>query len=89
MGQNYNLNSTFGYNVTQRTAQKQPEAQRTNSIDTTISSLIDSFSSFSPEKERVYSGDVAKEINMYTRQAKIVGMNLRNAEDKRRFDVNM
>ena len=91
MGQNYNLNSTFGLNVNPRSNQQsKPETkQPTINIDSTISNLFDSITNFSPEVEKVYSGDVEKEINMYSRQAMIVGMNLKNAEVKRSFDMNI
>ena len=90
MGQNYNLNSTFGLNVTPRNPQQQkPEVKQKTNIESTIGNLFDSFTSFSPEAEKVYTGDVEKQINMYSRQAMIVGMNLRNAEEKRHFDVNI
>lgn len=90
MGQNYNLNSTFGLNVAQqRTKQAKPEVTKKINIETTIGNLFDSITSFSPDKEKVYNGDVEKQINMYSRQAMIVGMNLRNAEVKRHFDTSI
>ena len=90
MAQNYNLNSTFGFNVTTRQKQqtKQEKTQKIN-LDATIGNLFDSITSFSPEAEKVYTGDVEKQINMYSRQAMIVGMNLRNAEEQRHFDMNI
>ena len=39
--------------------------------------------------EDVFNGTVEKQINMYSRQAMIVGMNLRAGETKREFDVNI
>ena len=90
MGQNYNLNSTFGLDVTPRSPkQPKPEVKQKTNIESTLGNLFDSFTSFSPEAEKVYTGDVEKQINMYSRQAMIVGMNLRNAETKRHFDVNI
>lgn len=91
MGQNYNLNSSFGFNVTQQRTKQQakPETTPKVNLETTIGNLFDSITSFSPDKEKVYNGDVEKQINMYSRQAMIVGMNLRNAEVKRHFDMNI
>ncbi len=89
MGQNYNLNSTFGMNVSSRNTRVKPEKTQKTNIESTIGDLLDNFVSFSPETEKVYNGDVEKQINMYSRQAMIVGMNLRNAEVKRNFDVNI
>ena len=91
MAQNYNLNSSFGFNVTARPKQqtKQQEAPQKINLETTIGNLFDSITSFSPEAEKVYNGDVEKQINMYSRQAMIVGMNLRNAEEHRNFDMNI
>ena len=39
--------------------------------------------------ENVFSGNVENQINMYSRQAMIIGMNLKAAEPKRNFDVNI
>ena len=89
MGQNYNLNSTFGMNVSSRNTRVKPEKPQKTNIDSTIGDLLDNFVGFSPEIEKVYNGDVEKQINMYSRQAMIVGMNLKNAEVKRNFDVNI
>ncbi len=89
MGQNYNLNSTFGMNVTSRNARVKPESTQKTNLESSISNLFDNFVSYSPEAEKVYNGDVEKQINMYSRQAMIVGMNLRNAQVKRSFDVNI
>jgi Ca2+-transporting ATPase len=41
------------------------------------------------KNENVFNGDVEREIGMYSRQAMIVGMNLKAAEERRRFDMNI
>ena len=89
MAQNYNLNSSFGFNITggktPQTVKKQqvePEKKPVN--------FLDSVMNYVDENESVLNGDVQKEINMYSRQMMIVGMNLK-ASDKniRRFDMNI
>lgn len=88
MAQNYNLNSTFGLNVTGnnnvQSKQKNAEAAKKDA------DLFDSITGYVDKYENVLTGDVAKEINMYSRQAMIVGMNLRAADKTiRKFDMNI
>ena len=89
MAQNYNLNSNFGFNVTPKGAPNQTSQQQ-EVIEQKKASIFDSVASFFEKNEEVFSGDVQKEINMYSRQAMIIGMNLK-ASDKnvRRFDMNI
>ncbi len=88
MSQNYNLNSNFGFNVTggaKTSVQKQGAelAQK-------AANLFDSMTGFVDKYENVLSGDVEKEINMYSRQMMIVGMNLKSADKTiRKFDMNI
>ena len=88
MAQNYNLNSTFGLNVTGNN-NVQPKAQDAEVLPKSAD-LFDSLTSYVDKYENVFTGDVEKEINMYSRQAMIVGMNLKAADKTiRRFDVNI
>ena len=89
MAENYSLNSRFGLNVSSQGAKNQ-QAQKTN-IDITknVGDLFDSMTGYVSKYENVFNGDVEREINMYARQAMIVGMNLKNGEVKRQFDVNI
>ena len=59
-------------------------------ISETVNNFIDSMTSYVDKYEDVFNGNVAKEIGMYSRQAMIVGMNLK-ASDKniRNFDMNI
>ena len=88
MAQNYNLNSNFGLNVTggaKTSAQQQNSelAQRTSDLFESMTNYIDKY-------ENVLSGDVEKEINMYSRQMMIVGMNMKAADKTvRKFDMNI
>ncbi len=88
MAQNYNLGSRFGLNVTPQTKSYQTPKKELD-INPESPNLFDSMSNYFIKNENVFNGDVAKEINMYSRQAMIVGMNLKAAETKRSFDVNI
>ena len=88
MAQNYNLNSTFGFNVTGNNNIKpqQQEAEKSQ----INSGLFDSTLGYTDKYEKVFSGDIERQINMYSRQAMIVGMNLKAADKTiRKFDVNI
>ena len=88
MAENYSLNSRFGLNVTKGTQNQQ--AQQTNiEPEKNIGNLFDSMINFSSKYDDVFNGKVEHEINMYSRQAMIVGMNLRAGEEKRNFDMNI
>ena len=87
MAQNYNLNPNFGLNVTHQAGHKtteiSPAAQRISSMFEDVDSAINKYDS-------VFSGDVEKQISMYSRQAMIVGMNLRAADSNvRKFDTSI
>ena len=90
MSENYNLNSGFGFNVTSKGAQTQKfnklNIDSINPVGNIFSGLTDKTSKY----DDVLNGNISKEINLYTRQAMIVGMNLK-ASDKniRNFDVNI
>ena len=88
MAENYSLNSRFGLNVTSNT--KNQQAQQTNvEIEKTVGNLFDTMTNFVSKYEDVFNGNVEHEINMYSRQAMIVGMNLKAGETKRSFDMNI
>ena len=87
MAENYSLNSKFGFNVTPKkdNINKQNTAKEAQQK---VENLFDSMTGYVKKYENVFTGDVEKEINMYARQAMIVGMNLRASEVKRNFDMN-
>ena len=58
-------------------------------VTKSVSDFVDSMTSYVSEYEDVFNGKVEREINMYSRQAMIVGMNLRAGETKRSFDMNI
>ena len=90
MAENYSLNSKFGLNVSTANA-KNREVQQTANVESSKNAhdLFDSMTNFVSKYEDVFNGTVEKQINMYSRQAMIVGMNLRAGETKREFDVNI
>ncbi|MBR3605568.1 MAG: hypothetical protein IKL52_06035 [Candidatus Gastranaerophilales bacterium] len=89
MAENYSLNSRFGLNVSQQGAKTQ-QVQKTNiDLSKTAADLFDSMTGYVAKYENVFNGDVEREIGMYSRQAMIVGMNLKAGEEKRHFDMNI
>ena len=89
MGQNYNLNSNFGLNVTCGASKAQPQKQDAGLVQK-AADLFDSMTGYVDKYENVFTGDVEKEINMYSRQMMIVGMNLKAADGNiRKFDMNI
>jgi len=92
MAENYSLNSGFGFNITNKnlSTAKKGVAQQSENIKETVGNLFDSMTSYVAKYEDVFNGDVTKEINMYSRQSMIVGMNLK-ASDKNihKFDMNI
>ena len=90
MAENYSLNSKFGLNVTPNKQQKQIAPNEIiKSTQESIGNIFDTVTGYVQKYENVFSGDVEREINLYDRQAMIVGMNLRAAEVKRHFDMNI
>ena len=89
MGQNYNLNSNFGLNVSAHGAKSKSVQQNHENLKKDFN-IFNSLGNYVDKYENVLNGDIEKEINMYSRQAMIVGMNLK-ASDKtiRKFDVNI
>ena len=89
MSQNYNLNSSFGLNVTSGNVKATPQKQETETAQNK-SNLFDSVTNYVDKYENVLNGDVEKEINMYSRQMMIVGMSMKAADNNvRKFDMNI
>lgn len=89
MAENYSLNSRFGLNVSPGNTKNQ-QAQKINiDLSQNLNDMFDSMTGYVAKYENVFNGDVEHQINMYARQAMIVGMNLKAGEVKRQFDVNI
>ena len=89
MAQNYNLNSSFGLNVTSKNA-KVSAQQKQVDLGKKTAELFDSLTDYVDKYENVFTGEVEKEINMYSRQMMIVGMNMKAADGNiRKFDMNI
>ena len=89
MAENYSLNSKFGYNVTPNKGKVNAPKNPAKEVQENIVNLFDNMTGYVQKYENVFTGDVEREINMYERQAMIVGMNLRAGEVKRNFDMNI
>jgi len=90
MAENYSLNSGFGFNISNKNAHSTKKAQVESTAFKAVGGLFDSVNNFFEKNEKVFSGDVAKEINMYSRQMMIVGMNLKASDNNiRKFDMNI
>lgn len=89
MAQNYNLNSSFGLNVTSKNTNT-PAQQNQVDLGKKAANLFDSLTNYVDKYENVLTGDVEKEINMYSRQMMIVGMSMQASDNNiRRFDMNI
>ncbi len=90
MAENYNIGSKFGLNVSSQ-GSKTLDPQKTGSSNSSSAeNLFSSMTNYVDKYENVFNGEVANEINMYSRQAMIVGMNLRAADTTiRKFDMNI
>ncbi len=89
MAENYNLGSRFGLNITPKGGKVSPAETQKKDTESAVPNLFDSMTGYVAKYENVFNGEVAEEINMYSRQAMIVGMNLKAAETKRSFDMNI
>ena len=89
MAENYSLNSKFGFNVIPKGDNSSSAQQESVKEEKSSSDLFEYSNNFFSKFEEVSSGKVEHQINMYSRQAMIIGMNLRAAEPKRNFDVNI
>lgn len=85
MAENYSLGSKFGFNIAN------PNRGLVSGANQNLANDLFNVQDTKQSKyENVFNGNVANEINMYTRQAMIVGMNLKAAEgEKRQFDMNI
>ena len=88
MSENYSLNSNFGLNVSSNNSSVIKRVAE--DIDESVGNLFDEITNYVSKYENVFSGEVAEEINMFTRQAMFIGMSMR-AEDKKgsNFDMNI
>ncbi len=90
MSQDYNLGSTFGFNVSSKGTAFQGAKELVSELNNSAGNLFESMTDYVAKYEDVFNGNVANEINMYSRQAMIVGMNLKAADGKiRNFDMNI
>jgi hypothetical protein len=90
MAENYSLNSSFGFNISNKGAKAQQQVkQAAIELQKNVGELFDSMTGYIAKNENVFNGDVEREIGMYSRQAMIVGMNLKAGEEKRKFDMNI
>lgn len=89
MSQNYNLNSSFGFNVSSKNTQNQNKTPQIEQLGKVVGDLFESATSYVSEYEKVFNGEVEKQIDMYARQAMFVGMNLKGSEVQRRFDTSI
>ena len=88
MADNYSLSSKFGFNVAQKNTNN--VQQKAEQLEETVGNLFDTMTSYVAKYENVFTGEVAKEINSYSRQAMIVGMNLKASDGNiRKFDMNI
>ena len=88
MAENYSLNSRFGLNVSSQGTKNQQTKQQID-VAKNISDFVDSMTSYVSKYDNVFNGNVEREINMYSRQAMIVSMNLKAGEAKRQFDISI
>lgn len=90
MAENYNLSSKFGFNVAQPKTGAQQGVPQKIDFEEKVGNFIDSMTSYVDKYEEVFNGNVEREIGMYSRQAMIVGMNLKASDSNiRNFDMNI
>ena len=90
MAQNYNFNAGFGFNVVNKNPKQKIIEKASAEITQQVDNLFSAVTNYVDKYENVLVGDVEKEINMYSRQMMIVGMNLKAADNtKKRFDMNI
>ena len=87
MAENYSLGSSFGLNIS--SSQTKREETYNSSAQKASNDLFGAINNYVDKYENVFTGEVEKEINMYSRQAMFVGMSLRAGETKRNFDMNI
>ncbi len=89
MTESYSFSSRFGLNVSAKGSKLPSAESQMQEAEKSSLNLFDSMTGYVAKYENVFNGEVAEEINMYSRQAMIVGMNLKAAETKRNFDMNI
>ena len=90
MAENYSLGSRFGLNVFKQNTNSANAQQSEASLLKTVGDIVDSMTSYVAKHEDVFSGEVEKEIGMYSRQSMIVSMNMKAVDsNKHRFDMNI
>lgn len=91
MAENFSFLKPFGMNVAPKNAPVQPKIKEPSvNINETVSNIFDSMTSYIADNEDVFNGNVAHQINMYSRQSMIVGMNMKAADTNvHRFDMNI
>ena len=90
MAENYSLNAKFGLNVSSAGTKIKQQAQNVGaSLSETVGGLFENMTNFVAKNENVYNGNVEYEIGVASRQAMIIGMNLKNADTKHRFDITI
>lgn len=89
MAENYSLGSKFGFNVTGHSAQQAKTKGQAEAM-VNAGSIFNPVDNFFSKYEQVLNGNVDHDINMYTRQSMIIGMNLRASDGNiHRFDMNI
>ena len=87
MAQNYNINSSFGFNVMPKNAGTAGQNAEAELFET---ASVQESNNFFDKYENVFNGNVEQEINLYSRQMMIIGMNLKAADTtKRNFDISI
>ena len=89
MAENYSLNSRFGLNISQKGAKTPAQPKQEINLEKTVENLFDSMTGYVAKYENVFNGDVENKINMYSRQAMFVSMNLIASDTKHNFDMNI
>lgn len=90
MAENYSLGARFGFNVSQQGTKSAAAQTNEAGLIESAGNIFESMTSYVAKYENVFNGDVEKEINMFSRQAMIVGMNLKAADkNHRNFDMNI
>ena len=90
MAENYSLGQGFGFNISKKPINADTVKHAVQNIDEAVGNLFDGATNYVDKYEDVFNGNVEREINMYTRQAMIVGMSLRaEGERKPQFDTNI
>lgn len=89
MAENYSLGSKFGFNVTGQPAKQAKTGAQAEAM-VNANSIFSPVDNFFAKYEDVLNGNIDHDINMYSRQSMIIGMNLRASDGNiHRFDMNI